>query len=197
MRRKAQAGFSMPMGQGNGADQLIVDFLKALPQATPIAGESPSTHQPIDLQPTAGKDPYSDMAQIVEHEGTVGEAGEAAAFDKLSCGLQCLEKGLALFEEYEAMEDEEGKEGKGEKKEKAALKKINSLVEDMKKVYKDLVEAEVEEHDEKSEVEAEKEEPEEKEEEEIEVKEKKEASIKGFTRQASKKESFVSRNLRW
>lgn len=195
MRRKAQAGFSMPIGQGNGADQLIVDFLKALPQATPVASENVSTHQPIDLQPTAGKDPYSDMAQIVEHEATVGEASEAVAFDKLSYGLQCLEKGLALFEEYEAMEDEEGEEGKGEKKEKAALKKINSLIEDMKKVYKDLVEAEVEEHDEKSEVEAEKEE--EKEEEEIEVKEKKEASIKGFTRQASKKESFVSKNLRW
>jgi hypothetical protein len=193
MRRKAQAGFSMPMNQGIGADQLIVDFLKALPQATEVVSESPSTHQPIDLQPTAGKEPYSDMAQIVEHEVAVGEAGEAAAFDKLGCGLQCLEKGLALFEEYEAMEEREEKEGKGEKKEKAALKKINSLVEDMKKVYKDLVEAEVEEHDEKSEVEAKKEEQE----EEVEVKEKKEASVKGFTRQASKKESFVSSNLRW
>lgn len=197
MRRKAQAGFSMPMNQEAGPDQLIADLLKGLQAQTIPVVSTESTHQPIDLKPTTGTDPYSEMSQIVEHEATMGEPKEAAAFDKLSCGLQCLEKGLALFEEYEAMEEEE-EEVKGEKKEKAALKKINSLIEDMKKVYKDLVDAEVQEHDEKSELEASKKDEDKDEEEEVEVEEKKEASVKGFTRQASqKKESFVPRNLRW
>lgn len=158
MRRKAQALIVEPTNTKNGGDGILADFVEALgipmgESGPKMDGTGPNPSCPLKDQGA----PESEMIEIAVDEMARGEEQEGAAFNKLQCGLDCLEKGLELFKDYEAKEsnEEQEAEGQGGEKEKKAIEKIDDLVQKMKDVFEDLTSAEEQEHEEEGEIDTE------------------------------------------
>lgn len=198
MRRKAQVMPLPPANTQMGGDALLQDLLQLLGGG--VAPEVLNPHEALPPSPSLGDVAETEMEGAIETapimpEYALGEALEATAFNKLQCGLDCLEKSLAMFKEYESMRDDDHEDSDAEIK---AIEEIDKLVEKMKEVFEDLAKAEIEEHEDlaaeaegkKIEIEVELEEDEEDEEDEEEEEEEEvKASLRGFVRTANKKTS--------
>lgn len=159
MRRKAQTIAIEPTTTIGGGDQIMMDLFETLSQqegGPRMDGQGPhglgqGPNGPGGMMNAIMPEEGLEMAPIEGPLGIETEAIEQAATNKTECAINCLEKALDMFEEYEQLEDGGKISNEEDAAENKAIEKIDKLLQEMKDALEELKEAEIEEHEEKME----------------------------------------------